>query len=267
MKKSYSLFLALAAVLFTTACTRIETGEVGLRLNASKQIEGAELMEGSWNQTFVGDVLTFPVRDIALGLNDLRPTTVDTTPIGDLDFTVIYNLNPSSVSDLWSKKSRSFHTYNAETKDWLLMNAYMRTTANNAAQKVIATQKMLELQANREPIEAAIKKEIEVQLKKDSFDTSLIVTSVRVQNLQPNGAIMEAAVKTVKAQQDLATAVAQTALATEEARRQAALASAGEKSIAYMDAESRRNISQAILAGKVNTIVIPQDFKGIVNVK
>jgi regulator of protease activity HflC (stomatin/prohibitin superfamily) len=236
-------------------------------LNASKQIEGNELVEGSWNQTFIGDVLTFPVRDIALQVNDIRPTTVDTTPIGDLDFTIIYNLNPTSVSDLWAKKSRSFHTFDNEKKDWLLMNAYMRTTANNAAQKVIATQEMLKLQTNREPIEVSIKREIEAQLKKDNFADSLIVTSVRVQNLQPNPAIMEAAVRTVKAQQELATAQAQTELAKQEALRQQALAANSEKTIAYMDAESRKTIAQAIANGKVTTIVLPMDFKGIVNVK
>ena len=45
MKKIVSLFLACMALVLATGCTRIETGEVGLRLNASKQIEGAELME------------------------------------------------------------------------------------------------------------------------------------------------------------------------------------------------------------------------------
>lgn len=259
--------MACMALVFATGCTRIETGEVGLRLNASKQIEGNELMEGSWNQTIVGDVLTFPVRDIALSMQNLKPTTADTTPIGDLDFNVIYNINPTSVSDLWSKKSRSFHTYNAETKDWLLMNAYMHTTANNAAQKVIATQEMLKLQANREIIEVAIKKEIEAQLTKDKFHDSIIVSTVRVQTLTPNQAIMDAAVATVKAEQDLKTAAAKTKLAEEEAKRQAALASAGEKSIAYMDAESRRDIARAVREGKVNTMILPMDFKGLVSAK
>lgn len=267
MKKIFSLFLACMALVLATGCTRIETGEVGLRINASKQIEGNELLEGSWNQTIVGDVLTFPVRDIALPMQNLKPTTVDTTPIGDLDFNVIYNVNPTSVSDLWAKKSRSFHTYNAETKDWLLMNAYMHTTANNAAQKVIAAQEMLKLQANREQIEGSIKKEIEAQLTKDGFHTSILVTSVRVQTLQPNQAIMDSAVRTVQAEQDLKTAKAKTLLAQEEALRQAALASAGEKSIAYMDAESRRVIAQAVREGKVNTMILPMDFKGLVSAK
>lgn len=263
--KYINTFLAVLALLFTTACTRIETGEVGLRLNASKQIEGNELLEGSWNQVFVGDVLTFPVRDIALQMSDLKPITVENTPVGDLDFTVIYNINPTSVSDLWAKKSRSFHTFDSERNDWLLMNAYMKTTANNAAQKVVSSQEMLKLQANREGIEAALRNAVEAQLAKDKFNDSITISSVRVQALTPNASILEAATKTVRAEQELKTAAAQTELAKQEALRQQALAANSEKTISYMDAESRKIIAQAIANGKVQTIILPMDFKGLVN--
>lgn len=265
MKRFFTSILAIMVIALTTACTRIETGEVGLRLNASKQIEGTELMEGSWNQTLWGDVLTFPVRDIALPMTNLRPVTAENTPVGDFDFTVIYNINPTAVSDLWSKKSRSFHTFHE--KDWYLMHAYMRTTANNAAQKVISSHEMLKLQKHREIIEGELLQALNAQLKKDGFDQSISVSSARVQALQPNQTILDAATATIKAEQNLATAKANTELAKQEAERQRVLAENSEKTIAYMDAESRRMIAQAIREGKAQTIVLPMDFKGLVNTK
>jgi hypothetical protein len=47
----------------------------------------------------------------------------------------------------------------------------------------------------------------------------------------------------------------------------AALAAKGNDSIAYMDAQSRQTIANAINNGKVNTIILPMDFKGLVNAK
>ena len=47
-----------------TGCTRIETGEVGVRVGFDRQIQPGELLPGSFNQTMIGDVLTFPIKDV-----------------------------------------------------------------------------------------------------------------------------------------------------------------------------------------------------------
>ena len=67
--KSVTKVVLLAGLMATTAaCTRIETGEVGVRRDAYKQIETTELQPGSLNQTIFGDVLTFPTKDVQLML-------------------------------------------------------------------------------------------------------------------------------------------------------------------------------------------------------
>ena len=59
MKKiSIALLVAMSGVV---GCTRIETGEVGLRVGFDKQVQSNELVAGSFNQTVIGDVLTFPL--------------------------------------------------------------------------------------------------------------------------------------------------------------------------------------------------------------
>lgn len=262
LKKIFAVSLMALAMV---GCTRIETGEVGLRVNASKQIEGSELMEGSWNQTLVGDVLTFPVRDIPLAMKNLNPLTKENTKVKDLDFTLIYNLNPQAVSDLWSKKSRSFHAF-AEG-DWFLMFRYMETVANNAAQKTIRQYEALVVTDKREQIESEIRAEVVKQLGIDKLDNSITVTSVRVQNIQPNDTIVETATANVKAQNQLAVARTNVEIAKAEADRMRALAENGNQSIAYMNAQAQADIAKAVREGKVHTIIVPYDFKGIVNVK
>jgi hypothetical protein len=54
----------LAVAVLATGCTRIETGEVGVRVGFDRQIQAGELLPGSFNQTMIGDVLTFPIKDV-----------------------------------------------------------------------------------------------------------------------------------------------------------------------------------------------------------
>ena len=51
-----------------------------------------------------------------------------------------------------------------------------------------------------------------------------------------------------------------------EARRMQALANQGAQSIAYMQARAQADIAEGVKNGKVQTIIVPMDFKGMVNV-
>lgn len=265
MKSIVRILGVMALALSITACTRVETGEVGLRLNASKQIEGNELLEGSWNQTMIGDVLTFPVRDIALRLENQKPSTVENTQLSDLDFTVIYSINPTSVSDLWSKKSKSFHYFGTDG-DWYLMFNYMNTVSSNAAVKTIRKYEALKVVDAREKIEAEIGELIKAELKKEGLETSLNISSIRVQSILPNQSIVDAATATIRAQQQVAVAEAQVQVAKKEAERMKELAANAGQSIDYMNAQSLQMIAKGVQEGKVQAIVVPYDFKGIVQV-
>lgn len=262
MKK---IFAALMIAISLSACTRIETGEVGLRVNTSKQIEGSELVEGSWNQTVIGDVLTFPVRDISLRVENATPLTAENTRLKDLDFTVIYALNRSAVSDFWSTASKSYHA-NSDG-DVVLMYNYVTTLANNAAQKVLRKYPSLKAADAREEIEKEIKAVMEQEMNNDKYNGKIIISSVKVQSILPSDAIIESATALVKAQNDLLRANTQVEIAKKESERMAALAHNADASIAYMQAQAELKIAEAVAAGKVNTIIIPRDFKGIVNAK
>jgi regulator of protease activity HflC (stomatin/prohibitin superfamily) len=264
MKFIKSVILALAVGLASAGCTRIETGEVGVRVNASKQIEGSELREGSWNQTLVGSVLTFPVRDITINIDNKTPMTADNSALADFDMTVVYGLNPNAVSELYSTKSRSFHT--EHKGDIYLMHNYMSTLVNNAAYKVVRNYKSLEVADNRAKIEEQIRDTVHDQLKAEKLDNSVSLTVVQVRNILPNAEILQSATNYVRAQNELKIKQTEVDIAKKESERMAALSSNSGQSIAYMQAQAQMKIAEGIAAGKVHTIVVPMDFKGMVNV-
>lgn len=248
--------LVLGATLVVAAgCTRIETGEIGVRINASKQIEGSELTAGSFNQTLIGSVLTFPVKDITVQVENKTPMTADNSPLADFDITVVYGLNPSSVAELYSTKSKSFHA--VDDGDIYLMKNYMNTLVNNASYKVVREYKSLEVADNRAKIETQIREVVAQELKAQNLDTAVSLTVVQVRNILPNAEILKSATDFVKSQNALKIAENEVKLAKLESERMAALASNSGQSIAYMQAQATLNLSQAALQGKINTILIP----------
>lgn len=265
--KKFVFSMVVASVVILSGCTRIETGEVGLRVDASKQIQGTELLPGSFNQTMIGDVLTFPVRDIVMTLENKTPMTSDNSSLQDFDMNVIYTINPSSVSDLWSTKSRSFHMYGERSGDWYLMYNYVQQLANNAAYKAVRKYNALTIADNRQNIESDVRLLINEELKEQKLDSALNITTVQVRNILPAQSILDSANSYVKAQNELRIKSTEVDIAKKEAERMEALARNSGQSIAYMQAQAQMKIAEGIAEGKVNTIVVPMDFKGMINVK
>ncbi len=127
------LLLVPVALFGFHSFTRIKTGEVGVRVDFSKEVQPGELLPGSWNQNLIGSILTFPVRDITVLLDNKTPLTADNSALADFDITVVYEINPSSVAELYSKKSKSFHQIVDD--DWLLMYNYVNEIAMKINQK------------------------------------------------------------------------------------------------------------------------------------
>ena len=266
MKKLIALAI-LVSTIALSGCQRITTGEVGVRVNASKEVQGAELMPGTWNQTLIGGVLTFPTKDISVSLDNKTPMTSDNSALADFDITVVYGINPTSVSELYTTKSRSFHAYDEKEGDTFLMYNYITTLVNNAAYKVVREYKSLEVADNRATIETKIRDAVTEQLKSEKLDTSITLTVVQIRNILPNAQILASATAYVKSQNDLKIKETEVEIAKKEAERQAVLAANGPQTIAYMNAQSQQLIAEAVKEGKVNTIIIPSTLTSLMIAK
>ena len=262
----FAKFAVLIGLMATaSACTRIETGEVGVRRTLDKTIETGELMPGSVNQTLFGDVMTFPVKDVSADISDLTPLAADNSTIADFDMAVIYSINPTSVAELFIDKSRTFHA-DTEEGDTLLMYNYVRQLARNAAYKVARKYESLKMADNRAEIEQLIRQEIVNQLVSEKLDNSISISQVLVRQIKPAANIVSSANLLVQAQNENKRKEVEVSTAKLEAQRISAL-NANAGATKYMEATALVTIAEAVKEGKVNTIIVPYDFKGIVNVK
>ncbi len=248
-----------------SACTRIETGEVGVRRSFDKTIETTELMPGSVNQTIFGDVMTFPTKDVSVDIADMTPLASDNSTIKDFDLSVVYSINPSSVAELYIDKNRGFHA-DTEEGDTLLMYNYIRQLGRNAAYKVSRKYESLKMADNRAEIEQLVRQEIMTALAAEKLDGAITISQVLVRQITPADNIVRSANLLVQAQNENKRKEVEVGTAKLEAQRIAAL-NANAGATKYMEATAIVTIAEAVRDGKVNTIVIPYDFKGIVNVK
>jgi regulator of protease activity HflC (stomatin/prohibitin superfamily) len=261
MNRFIKIGVVAAAVAMTSACTRIETGEVGVRVGFDKQVQPGELLPGSFNQVLIGDVLTFPIKDVNVPLNDMTPVAKDNSTMKDFDAVVVYNINPQQVAELYSTKNKSFH---AEFKgDTYVMYNYIVQNARNAIYKAARKYEALDMADARSDMENFIKDEIVRNLAEEKLDGTIMISQVLIRNVVPADAVVESANALVRSKNELKQKEVEVKTAEAESRRMAALANNSGASIAFMQAQAMLNISEGIKNGQVQTIVVPSNMTSL----
>ncbi|MFS4459151.1 SPFH domain-containing protein [Bdellovibrio sp. HCB2-146] len=261
--KLFNRLFACIVLSLSVGCTRIETGEVGVRIGFDKQISPGELLPGSFNQTLIGSVLTFPVKDVSVRVEDMTPLAKDNSTMKDFDALVIYSINPQSVSELYVSKNRSFHA--EHDGDIYLMYNYVHQTARNAIYKSARKYDALDMNDNRQAIETEVKDLMVHSLADEKLDSAITISQVLVRVILPADSVVASANDLVRAKNEYKQKEVEVQTAKKEAERIAAL-NANKGAIEYMSAMANMKIAEAIANGRVNTIVIPMDFKGMVNI-
>jgi hypothetical protein len=261
MKRILTLSILAAAAILATGCTRIETGEVGVRVGFDRQIQSGELLPGSFNQTIIGDVLTFPIKDVNVTLENMTPVAKDNSTMKDFDAVVVYNINPAQVSELYATKNKSFH---AEFRgDTYVMYNYIVQNARNAIYKAARKYEALDMADNRTDMEKYIQEEIARNLAEEKLDGSITISQVMIRNVLPSDTVVESANALVRSKNELKQKEVEVKTAEAESRRMAALANNSGASIAFMQAQAMLNISEGIKNGQVQTIVVPSNFNAL----
>jgi hypothetical protein len=146
------------------------------------------------------------------------------------------------------------------------MYNYRVTLVNNASYKVVRGYTNLSAADNRQELEQKIRDLVTEQLKSEKLDTAINISVVQIRNILPNAAILESATALVRSQNELKVKENEVKIAAAESQRMKALSENSGQSIAYLNAQSLAAIADGVKNGKVQSVVIPYDFKGIVNV-
>jgi hypothetical protein len=253
MKRILTLSVLAAAVL-ATGCSRIETGEVGLRVGFDKQVSTGELLPGSFNQTLIGNVITFPIKEISVKVEDMTPLAKDNSTMKDFDALVTYNINQAQVAEIYNAKNRSFHA--VHDGDVYLMYNYIFNAARNAIYKAARKYEALEMGDARQAMENEIKEQIARTLAEEKLDGVIVIGQVLIRNIVPADSVVASANELVKAKNEYKTEEVKVATARKRNESMQANPMAIPLLMAEAQADAMRNLPGAIAAFKGQTLVI-----------
>ena len=253
MKNVLTLSILAAAVL-ATGCTRIETGEVGLRVGFDKQVSTGELLPGSFNQTLIGGVITFPIKEISVKVEDMTPLAKDNSTMKDFDALVTYNINQAQVAEIYNAKNKSFHANH--NGDVYLMYNYIFNAARNAIYKSARKYEALDMADNRQAMETEIKEQIIRTLAEEKLDGTIVIGQVLVRNIVPADSVVASANELVKAKNEYKTEEVKVATARKRNESMQANPMAIPLLKAEAEADAMRKLPDAIANFKGQTLVI-----------
>ena len=253
MKRILTLSV-LAAALLATGCTRIETGEVGLRVGFDKQVNTGELLPGSFNQTVIGTVITFPVKEISVKVENMTPLAKDNSTMKDFDALITYNINQAQVAEIYNSKNRSFHAI--DDGDVYLMYNYIFNAARNAIYKSARKYEALDMADSRQAMETEIKEQITRILAEEKLDGTIMIGQVLIRNIVPADSVVASANELVKAKNEFKTEEVKVATAKKRNESMQANPMAIPLLKAEAEAEAMRKLPDAIANFKGQTLVI-----------
>ena len=264
--KYIKMFVVAVLAVTTMACTRIDTGHLGVRTGFNGEISMQELGVG-FHQTIVGSVKEYVANEITLEINDLKPQTKDRSSLSDLDLTFTYSIDPSALADLVVKyKGRDLETKEHGTYP---VGRYVLNVVQTAATDVVSRYDALTANENREKIKTDIKARVDQILDEEHLKGKVMVHQVFIKNLDIAPELKASATAVIAAQNTLRAKEIEVQTAKRESERMTELTK--QNSNGYIDllnAQANYQIASAVREGKVQTIIIPHDFKGVIgNIK
>jgi regulator of protease activity HflC (stomatin/prohibitin superfamily) len=256
-------FIATLVILFIflSGCTRVETGHTGVRTNFNGEIEQTARGVG-WHQTLFGHLTVYTSNQMTIELQGLTPQTKDRSTLQDLDLAFTYTIEPSAIPAMVVKfKGRDL----THGEDIYPLGNYVSSVVTTAVTSAVSEYEALEANANREKIRLSIIAKAKEILKEEKLDDIIRIHQVFVKNLLLAPELRASATATIAAQNDLIRKTTEVASATKDAQKFAALSTPAN--IAYMNAKANADIAEAVKAGKVNTMIIPYNFNGMINLK
>lgn len=220
MKSLFKIFAAAAAALLFTACSQIDTGNVGVTKTGGKF--NAEELTPGWHLTWASTVYEVSAREQLIEFRDITPKTQDQIKIEDMDIDVYYVLNGTKAQEVMTKLAGDLAQDNDD--NYVPGFNYVARTAREAIYDAAALVKSSEAQAKRNELTSNVQAMLQKQLDAQFGDGWFTVTNVNLRNLTVDTKLEEKIREAAQVQYQIDAKVKEVKLAEAEADRQRAIA-------------------------------------------
>jgi regulator of protease activity HflC (stomatin/prohibitin superfamily) len=170
--------LVLAVSLTAGQFTTINTGENGLYVNWQGQVKN-EILRPGLNYDGFGNIKVFNTRKITVTANDLRPKTKDNTIMKEMDVTVTYSINPTSLYEFYTGYDITNHGI-GQNGQIQLMSSYISRLITSAVNQSVDEFPALAVNSSLDQIQDTIKTNLTEALKKNGLEGKIDIDSVIV---------------------------------------------------------------------------------------
>jgi regulator of protease activity HflC (stomatin/prohibitin superfamily) len=269
-KKLLTALSILAIAPVATGCMSIvEDGEVGLRQKWGR-VDPQELKTGG-HTTFTSDILVFSTRENIFTVQDLNPQTKNNTIMKDFDVDVNYSVDPSSVAELYTRYSKSYHRRNDQGEIYPMVG-FLERFVNTAVNKAVRKYEALDVNTSRSMIEQDILAQLNDVLRSQGLFGKVKINSVTVTGVQLPDNLVASVNRQVAARAEREAKSIEVETARLESQRISLLS--GQASQAYTDqirAQADLNRSEALKTaaakGGLSVWVTPEKFTSVGPVK
>lgn len=216
---------AIATLAALTACTTVDTGNVGIEKSFGR-ISDRALEPGTY-VTLADDVYEVTTKEVNFQVNDLRPKSKDNLTLQDLDVDIYFKVAPDRIRSLYVKYQGDYirHSDIVQGGNDVGVVGYNRVlrAAREAVYNAISEFDATTMHTRRADISERVRTLLQSELDASDKGT-FVVTSINVRNLLTDQAIEEAIRERVRTDQEIARANKEIEL--ENARAQVAKARA-----------------------------------------
>jgi regulator of protease activity HflC (stomatin/prohibitin superfamily) len=268
MKKFLKICFVVLMMSMFAACGRIDTGHTGVRTNWDKTVDPQVVTPGPY-LSITSEVQQYVTNEVTFKIEGAHPQTADKSYLKDLDLTYIYKITSNDLPSLVTNfKNRTL--IDEKTDDYYPMGLYVDTIMRASLSTAVGEFNAMDANLNRSKIESETIRIASEKFKQEGLADVIHVSQATVTNVEVDPKLQEAVVRQLNAQTDNKTKDIEIDTANKETKRIEALQAAGSSAanagyIALLNAQANMKIAEGIANGRVNTIVVPTDFKGIVN--
>lgn len=258
------LAIVAIAILFGGVFGTISTGNVGVRTTLGV-ISQTEIPPGVYLKwPLISSVEEFTGKEVAIDLQNLTPKAKDNLSLRDMDITVYYRAEPSSVAKLQAKYAGQSQR---APEGGYSLPAYqlVHRIARNISYEEVARVDSLVMHIKRDELATAIEKNMQREL--DRTDPKVFhVTRVVIRAVITDPSIEESIRQAVANQKKLEAMTVQTEIAKKEADIRVTEARgiaesnriiAGSLTREYLQHEANQALLKFAEKGNTNTVVIP----------
>lgn len=232
--------------------TTISTGENGLYVAYDGQVK-KEILTPGLKFDGIGNIKVFNTRKNTVTANDLKPKTKDNIIMKEMDVTVTYSINPTSLYEFYTSYDLSNHSI-GDGGQVQLMASYISRLITSAVNQSVDEFPALSVNSSLEQIQDIIKTNLSESLRKNGLEGKITVDSIIVGKADLPDDLVASVNRVVAAQSALKEQQVKTETAQLKAEENKALAS----TVTPQSLEYQRNaiLEAAFRNGSIQKIVI-----------